>query len=80
MLANSDLLFLCPMQVISHHELFYSALTSRTMEWTTTQRVGDIFMSTVRTGGEGRREDWREGGRGGREGRRGGREGVDRHD
>lgn len=34
-------------KLIGHHELFYSALTARTMDWGPTQCVGDIFMSSV---------------------------------
>ena len=34
-------------KLLVYHELFYTALTSRTMEWSPVQRVGDIFMSTV---------------------------------
>ena len=30
-----------------HHELFYSALLSRTLNWNTQQKIGDIFMSSV---------------------------------
>lgn len=33
--------------ILECHELFYAALTSRTMVWTTEQRVGDIFPSSV---------------------------------
>ena len=33
--------------IVRHHELFYSALTSRTLDWTSEQRIGDIFMSSV---------------------------------
>ena len=33
--------------IIHHHELFYSALVSRTLDWHVQQKIGDIFMSSV---------------------------------
>ena len=33
-------------QVLRHHELFYMALTTRTMAWTATEKIGDIFLSS----------------------------------
>ena len=43
-------------EILQCHELFYAALTARTMIWTVEQRVGDIFPSSVsveRGGGAG---------------------------
>ena len=34
-------------EILQCHELFYAALTARTMTWTVEQRVGDIFPSSV---------------------------------
>ena len=33
--------------IVHHHELFYSALLSRTLDWHIQQKIGDIFMSSV---------------------------------
>lgn len=33
--------------IANHHELFYSALLSRTLDWHIQQKIGDIFMSSV---------------------------------
>ena len=33
--------------IAHHHELFYSALLSRTLDWHVKQKIGDIFMSSV---------------------------------
>ena len=33
--------------IAAHHELFYSALLSRTMDWHVRQKIGDVFMSSV---------------------------------
>lgn len=33
--------------IAHHHELFYSALLSRTLDWHIQQKIGDIFMSSV---------------------------------
>ena len=41
------LLFPSPSQIVRHHELFYMALTTRTMAWTATEKIGDIFLSSV---------------------------------
>ncbi len=34
-------------QILSAQELFYSALTSRTLAWNTEQKIGDVFLSSV---------------------------------
>lgn len=31
--------------IMAHHELFYTALTTRTMEWGPKQTIGNIFMT-----------------------------------
>ena len=37
--------------IANHHELFYSALLSRTLDWHIQQKIGDIFMSSVSNDG-----------------------------
>ena len=37
--------------IAHHHELFYSALLSRTLDWHIQQKIGDIFMSSVGNNG-----------------------------
>ena len=32
-------------EVMTHHELFYTALTARTMEWGRKQTIGSVFMT-----------------------------------
>lgn len=32
-------------ELLAHHELFYSALTQRTMDWGPKQTVGNVFMT-----------------------------------
>ena len=32
-------------ELMAHHELFYAALTQRTMEWGPQQTIGNIFMT-----------------------------------
>ncbi len=34
-------------QILSAQELFYSALTSRTLAWNMEQKIGDVFLSSV---------------------------------
>ena len=34
-------------QILSAQELFYSALTSRTLAWNTEQKIGDVFLSSI---------------------------------
>lgn len=38
--------------IAHHHELFYSALLSRTLDWHIQQKIGDIFMSSVSNVGQ----------------------------
>lgn len=42
-----QLLFGSIADIAHHHELFYSALLSRTLDWNAQQKIGDIFMSSV---------------------------------
>ena len=32
-------------EVMTHHELFYTGLTTRTMDWGPKQTIGNIFMT-----------------------------------
>ena len=32
-------------ELMTHHELFYTALTQRTMDWGPKQTVGNVFMT-----------------------------------
>lgn len=38
-------LFGSMVEVMAHHELFYTALTTRTMDWGPKQTIGNIFMT-----------------------------------
>lgn len=33
--------------ILAGQELFYSALTSRTLAWSSEQKIGDVFLSSV---------------------------------